>query len=819
MPSENAAFKKDHAEEERELLRLFLQKEGIDSQDKDIVSAESVQRIPLSWAQRRLWFLDRLRPGSDFYNVAFACELNGDLDAHALERSFQEIVRRHGALRTRFTVEEGEPSQKVEPSIDFRLERCDLSGANGPKGAEEHTQNRREDGVERLRQVLKLESAKPFDLERAPLLRGLLIRLREQAHILAVTVHHIVVDEWSMGVFLQEMALLYSAYAQGQESPFKEMPTQYVDYTLWQTQWFQGEVFLRQMSYWKQQLAGMPEHLELATDRPRSALTQHRGNTFKGTIPVEYWSRMKQFSRQEGATVFMALLAVYQVLLQRYTGQADFGIGTPITSRNHVRTEGMIGFCVNTLILRADLGGDPTFRELLQRVRKATLEAFDHQDLPLEKLVEELSPERRVSGAPLFQVMFSFTTTAGEAAPIRLPGIEMRPLSSDIVTAKYDLTLSAGDTEYPGVEFNYDVGLFDSDTIERMLYHYGVLIATSTAGPELRISDLAMLTQPEGQQLLVDWNRAESAAAPKCVHELFEEQARKTPLAQALAFEETSLTYAELNRRANRLAHYLRMMGVKAETKVAIGIDRGLEMVVGLLAVLKAGGAYVPLDLSYPQERLQFILENSAPSALLVRGDSQQSPGAVNEGIHIIDVEREEAFAHLPEIDLHRGDSGVDPESLAYVIYTSGSTGEPKGSEIPHRSIPGFIFETDYVPFGEGAVWLQHSSVSWDAATMELWSALLTGGRCVLARERVLTADRIRDYVRNRGVNTLWLTAALFNSIVENDVESLHGLKFLLTGGEAASVKHIRRVHDCLPELQIVNGYGPSECTVLDRKS
>src|SRR6266700_1933957 len=807
MPSERVILKKDQAEEERELLRLLLQKEGLDSEGRDIASAEASERIPLSWAQKRLWFLDRLQPGSDFYNVALACELHGDLIAAVLERSLQEIIRRHGALRTRFEVVDDEPVQRVETVVDFRLQLLELS-----------SQESVEERSKQAREILALEAAKPFDLGMAPLLRGMLIRLGEREHILALTVHHIVIDEWSMGVFLDEMARLYAAYVQGQESPLKELPIQYADYTLWQTQWFQGEVFVRQMDYWKKQLAGMPGHLELPTDKSRSALTQHRGGTVTGTIPAEYWGRMKSFSRQEGATVFMTLLAVYQVLLHRYTGQTDFGVGTPITNRNHVRTEGMIGFCVNTLIMRADLRGDSTFREVLQRVRKATLEAFDHQDLPLEKLVEELSPERRITGSPLFQVMFSFTTGAG--APPHLPGIEMRPMGSDVATAKYDLTLTAGDGEVPSLAFNYDSGLFDADTIERMLYHYGLLLATATAGDavridDVRISDLTMLRQEEIRQLLVEWNRPEAQGTQKCVHELFEKQARSRPHSPAIVFQTASLTYQELNRRANQLAHYLRALGVKPDARVAICVERGLEMVVGLLAILKAGGAYVPLDLSYPRERLRFMVEDSAPVAVLVRGDWQGVLGAIDEDIRVVDLAKESVFANLPETDLDRVQTGVDTESLAYVIYTSGSTGEPKGSEVPHRSIPGFIFGVDYVRFGEESVLLQHSSVSWDALTLELWPALLTGGRSVLAHPGVLTADQIGEYVRGHGINTLWLMAALFNSIVESDAQCLQGVKYLLTGGETASVTHVRRARKQLPEMRMVNGYGPSECTVF----
>lgn len=802
MSPERAVLKKDQAEEERDLLRLLLEKEGLGAQGGETASLETRERLPLSWAQKRLWFLDRLQPGSDFYNVVFTFGLRGDLNVPALERSLREVIRRHGALRTRFVVENGEPLQKVEASVEFRLPLLDL-------GSQESAEN----GRKRAQEIVEQEVAKPFDLGIAPLLRGVLVRLEEREHVLALSIHHIVVDEWSMGVLQQEMALLYAAYVQGQESPLQEMPMQYADYTLWQAQWLKGEVFVRQMEYWKRQLAGMPDLLELPTDKPRPTIPLHRGSTELATIDGEYWEKMKWFSRQEGASVFMTVLAIYQVLLLRYSGQADFGVGTPITNRSQVRMEGMIGFCVNTLIMRADLRGDPTFMEVLRRVKKATMEAFDHQDLPLERIVEELSPERQVSGAPLFQVMFTYMN--GKAEPLELPGVEMFPIVPEAITSKYDLTPLVIDGEIPRIYLNYDTGLFEAATIRRMFSHFGFLLASAITGPELRVWDLAMLSQEETQQLLVEWNPAEIQYGQKCVHELFEEQVRRAPKAPAIVFKDAFLTYEELNRRANQLAHYLRTVGVRPDARVAICLERDLDMVVGLVAVLKAGGAYVPLDLSYPQERLQFILDDSAPVALLARIDWQGLPSGINEGVRVIDLANEDAWRDLPETNLDRAETCVDPECLAYVIYTSGSTGEPKGSEIPHRSIGGFIFGTDYARFDEETVLLQHSSVSWDPLTLELWTALLTGGRSVLAHQRVSRAEEIREYVEGKGVNTLWLTAALFNSIVESDVRCLRGVEYLLTGGEAASVAHIRRAMEQLPEMRVVNGYGPSECTVF----
>src|SRR5215831_7976790 len=515
--------------------------------------------------------------------------------------------------------------------------------------------------------------------------------------------------------------------------------------------------------------------------------------------------------KAEGASLFMTLLAVFQVMMMKYTGQEDFGVGTPIANRSRTNIHGLIGYFVNTLVIRANLGAELTFREILRQVRQTALSAYEHQDLPFEKLVEELAPDRDLSRGPLIQVMFSVPRPAdSKFGPFQLSEFE-----ADIRTSKFDFAMYVEDSKEPKIAFNYSTDLFEAETIERMLGHYEQLLK-AVENPDQRVSELSLLTGEERKQLQ-EWSQTGSDySRGRTAAELFEECAARVPNNVAVEYQGQGLTYAELNRRANQLAHYLRTIGVKPETRVAIGVERVLEMVVGMVAVLKAGGAYVPLDLSYPEQRLRFILEDSAPVALLVRSDLQGMPGAIEAGIQMVDLGNEVVYESLPETNLDRAETGVDPENLAYVIYTSGSTGEPKGSEIPHRSIPGFVFGTDYVGFDEETVLLQHSSMSWDPPTLELWGPLLKGGRSVLAREqRVTSGEEIREYVRGKGVNTLWLTAALFNVIVESDVKSLEGLKYVMTGGEAASVAHIRRAMEQLPGLRVVNGYGPSECTVF----
>src|SRR5579864_7986244 len=816
MSSGRVVLKKDRLEEERELLRRLLEKEGLGTPSAQTAQGVAQEQIPasssedsgarptlfpLSCQQEQLWFLDRFEPSSDFYNVLMTWSLKGDLDVSALERSLQEVVRRHEILRTCFVMgEDEEPKQKVVgEKLDVPLPLMDLRTLEAG------------DREEQAKKIVAEQGSKAFDLSQAPLLRGVLVRTGEKEHVLALTLHHIICDEWSLEVLMEELDKLYEAYGRGEESPLPELGMQYGEYALEQREELRGEKFQQQMEYWKAQLAGMPRVLELPTDHARPAQQSFRGGIQQRSLESDLLDGLTALGRAEGASVFMTLLAVFQVLLMRYSGQEDFGVGASIVNRSRTNTHRMIGFFVNTLVIRANLGGDPTFREVLRQVRQTALNGYDHQDLPFEKLVEELAPDRDVSRNPIVQVMFAVNRPTDS----KFGSIELGEFGADIRTSKFDLSMMIEESRQAKIAFNYSSDLFEAETIARMLGHYERLLKGVIEKPERRVWELPLLTDQERDQLEKWSQTGKDYERDRTIAELFERCAARTPKAVAVEYEGRELTYGELNRKANQLAHYLRTLGVKPDSRVAIGMDRGLEMVVGMVAVLKAGGAYVPLDLSYPEERLQFILEDSAPVALLARSDLQGLPARIPEGTHVFDPGNEFVYEDLPETNLDRAETGVDPECLAYVIYTSGSTGEPKGSEIPHRSIPGFIFGTDYVRFDEETVLLVHSSVSWDAFTLELWAALLRGGRSVLAYERIQSAQEIRKYVQARGVNTLWLTAALFNSIVESDVECLCGVKYLMTGGEAASVAHIRRAMQQLPGMQVVNGYGPSECTVF----
>ena len=554
------------------------------------------KNLPLSFAQQRLWFLDQLEPGSAVYNVPGALRIKGSLDAEVLERCFNEIVRRHEALRTTFSTVEEEPVQVIAASANVSLPVIDLS---------RFSETEREDEARRL---AREEADKPFDLRQGPLFRTALIRLGKYDHVLLLTLHHIVSDGWSMGVLYRELSALYQAFANEEPSPLADLPIQYADFAVWQRDWLRGEVLENQLSYWKKQLDGIPAVLNFPTDRPRPARQSYRGARQSIELSSELTQGLKTLSRKEGVTLYMTLLAAFQILLHRYTGQDDIVVGSPIANRNRIEIEGLIGFFVNTLVLRTDHSGNPTFRELLRRVRETALEAYAHQDLPFEKLVEELRPDRDLSRSPLFQAMFVFQNApVGE---LNCKGLNVSPMRMAGETTKFDLTLSVNEGA-PGLRagLQYRTDLFDDATITRFLGHFKILLEGIVANPEQRISDLPILSEAEKHQVLVEWNETKrDYPKDKCVHQLFEEQVKRTPETVAVVFEDQQLTYRELNSQANQLAHYLKKLGVGPETLVGICVERSLEMIVGLLGILKAGGAYVPLDPGYPKERLGFML-------------------------------------------------------------------------------------------------------------------------------------------------------------------------------------------------------------------
>src|SRR5438094_630468 len=625
--------------------------------------------FPVSSGQQRLWFLERFQPGSSLYNIPIAVRMEGPLDATLLSQAINQIIRRHEILRTRFELHNGQPVQIVAPSMTLNVPVADLGSL--PRA------NRQTEAM----RLASEEAQRPFDLSRLPLARVNLLRLSATEHILLLTVHHIIFDGWSLTVFFRELAAIYERLRAGKPADLPELPIQYADFAVWQ----QGRLKLleRDLAWWKRHLSGPLPILELPTDRPRAAVQTYRGAVESAVFPSDLSLPLQELGQRQDATLFMTLLAAFQTLLYRYTGQEEVLVGSPVAGRNLKETENVIGLFINTVVLRGDLSGNPTFRELLGRVRETAVDAYAHDEAPFEKLVEELQPARNLSHAPLFQVMFALEHAPLES--VHWPGLKLAQLPLDTGTAKFDLTLYMVQSASALMErMEYNTDLFDPATIQRMLAHFQVLLQEIVADPGRRISNLPLLTETERQQFFTDWNRIQAGCSwEKPLHELFESQVAKSPDAVAVVFGEQALTYRELDRGANQVAHHLRRLGVRPDTLVGICLDRCFEMIIGLLGILKAGGAYVPLDPTYPRQRLAFMLEDSgAPLVLTQRRLLDVLPRGVARFV-CLDTE----WKRIAREDQEKPPGSVLSENLAYVIYTSGSSGQPKGVQIPHRAI------------------------------------------------------------------------------------------------------------------------------------
>jgi amino acid adenylation domain-containing protein len=673
--------------------------------------------VPLSYAQERLWLLNRLQPGSAAYNMSTALRLEGELDLPAVERVLSELARRHESLRTRFGLADGQGTQVIDPPAPLPLGVVDLSALAGDDQAAE-TQRR-----------VQAEAETPFDLERGPLFRASLLRLGAEEHVLLVTMHHIVSDGWSLGVLTRELAALYEAFRRGRPSPLPEPELQYADYALWQRGWLQGEALEAQLAYWREKLSDAPAALELPTDRPRPPAASFRGASLPFSVPQEVSAALSELARREGATLFMVLLAAFQTVLSRWSGQDDVVVGSPIAGRTHSRTENLIGFFVNTLALRTDLSGDPSFAELVRRVKETALGAYAHQDLPFEKLVAELAPVRDLSRQPVFQAMFTLQNTP--QTRVELEGLTLSGLSADQVAAKFDLTLSVTERDQElFANLDYAVDLFDPDTVGRIAQALQRVLEQAAASPERRLSDLDLLGEDERRRLLVDWNNTDAPyPETRCLHELVGEQAGRTPEATAVICGERTLSYAELDGRANQLAHHLRDLGVGPEVVVGLCLERSPEMIVGLLGILKAGGAYLPLDPDYPQERLAFMLADAAAPVIVTQ--ASLLPQFPEHAALVVQID-----ADAPGINAHpttAPEVRTDPANLAYVIYTSGSTGRPKGVSLHHGILALWAWTEREI----GREALQRvvagTSVCFDLSVFELFFALCSGGTALIA--------------------------------------------------------------------------------------
>ena len=766
-----------------------------------VLPVERTALLPLSFAQERLWFLNRMEPESAFYNHPLAVRLEGALDARVLERALGEIVRRHEALRTTFPERDGAPVQVIAPFAGFTLPLEDLSALD--EAAREAEVTRLVDG----------EAGRVFDLAAGPLCIARLLRLGEAEHVLLLSMHHIVTDGWSMPVLFRELWTLYDACREGRASPLPELAVQYADYAVWQRQQLRGRVIDRQLAYWRERLVGAPPLLDLPTDHPRPAAPSYGGAVERVALPAALVERLQALGRAEGATLYMVLLGAFQLLLGRYAGTDDVVVGSPIAGRTRGEVEGLIGFFVNTLVLRADLGGNPGFREVLRRVRDVTLGAYEHQDLPFERLVAELQPDRRAGAAPFVQVMFMLDEAAG--AGDAAPPVRVTPVEPETGTAKFDLLLAlAQDGSGLAGELAYSTDLFDRDTIRRMLGHLERVLEQVADDAALRASELELLRPAERALVLEEWNRTSAAyPAGASLQQLFAEQAARTPDAVAVTFDDASLTYRQLDERANRLAHHLAALGVGPEARVGLCLERGPELVVAILAILKAGGAYVPLDPAYPRERLAFMLADSAVRVLVTQDSLHAALPAAEAGVAVVSIDREREAIGARRAD----DPGVasGPRGLAYVIYTSGSTGTPKGVAVEHRSVVRLVRGANYASLGPDEVILQAAPVSFDASTLELWGALLNGGRLVLMPGANPSLEELGRALVRHGVTTLWLTAGLFQVMVQERLEDLAGVRQLLAGGDVLPVDAVARVRRRFPALRLINGYGPTENTTF----
>ena len=753
--------------------------------------------IPLSFAQQRLWFIDQLEPQHPFYNLPVAARMRGRLDVDALARALGEVVRRHESLRTTFTCCEGRPEAHVQPDIDVPLDKVDLSGLD-PAEQEAQVQAR-----------LTEYARRPFDLERGPLLRSLLVRLGEEDHVVLLSMHHIVSDGWSMGVLLREMTVLYEAFRRGHESPLAPLPLGYGDFAAWQQKWLSGETLNRQLAYWEEQLSGSPPLLELPTDKPRPPIPSFHGATEPLELSAELTARLESLARGEGVTLYMLLLSAFNALLSRYSGQDDICVGTPIANRTREELEGLVGFFVNTLVLRTDLSGDPRFDELLQRVRDITLEAYAHQDVPYEKVVEALQPRRSRSHAPLFQVAFVY-----QNAPLELPAaagsndegaLGIRPIEVHNGTAKYDLTLflwQDGGRLRGRVEYNTDV--FEGATVARLGRHLERLLEAVSANPAETLSRLPLLSDVERERILGDWSASPRAREVKaCVHEMFEAQVRRTPDAVAVEFQDQRVTYRELNERANRLAHQLRRLGVAPEVIVGLALERSVETFIALLGIMKAGGAFVPLDADLPKRRLELILaETQAPVVL-----TQESLAGRFDGLatQLVFVEESAEVDDNAEVV-----SRSKPDHLAYVIYTSGSTGTPKGVLIEHGNLAGRIVDMlDVFHVDANTRFLQFASLSFDASLPEIFTPLVSGGTiCLPSTEERMPGAPLTRYMREKNVTIATLPPSVVAVMPD---EELPSLQTLVTAGEPCSEKIVAR---WAPGRRFLNAYGPTETTI-----
>jgi amino acid adenylation domain-containing protein len=766
------------------------------------LSAEDVFVFPASFAQQRLWLLYQLEPGSPHYNLPAAVRLRGSLNLGALEQSLNEIVRRHESLRTTFAAVDEQPMQVIASALTLDLPVIDL---------------RQLPDFDRETQARKLaieEALHPFDLVHGPLMRANLLRLDREDHVLLLTMHHIISDEWSNDIFWEEMTTLYKAFCAKEPSPLPDPAIQYADFAQWQRQWLEGEVQEKQLSYWKQQLGGDLHRLQLPTDRLRPAVQTYRGSSQSLVMPQKLADTLKVLGQQEGATMFMTLLAAFKVLLFRYTGQEDILVGTPIANRTRAELERVIGFFVNTLCLRANLSGDPSFRELLGQVREVALDAYSHQDLPFEKLVQELQPERDSSYNPLFQVMFD---TPNPSIFPQLPGLSMSIMEIERKTAHFDLTISMTEaTEGLKTMAYYNTDLFNAATITRMLEHFQILLEGIAADPDQRLSELPLLTPEERHRLLVEWNDTHADYPnDRCIHQLFEVQVEKTPDAIAASFEDRQMTYRQLNEMANQVGLLLLGRGIGRGSYVPILMGRNIDVAISMLAVMKTGAAFVPLDIDWPTERIKQVLGDLDSEVILVNHTTPFEEEELGRSFLMVDQQ-------VPSNAILNLNVDMDSGEPIYAIYTSGSTGKPKAAVVLHQGITNrFSWMNEFFGVETAAAVLQTTPHIYDSAVWQLFWPLINGGKTVIPSPGMETdADYLSTLIGKQEITITDFVPSVFNTIVPQLVsdsiirQKLRSLRSIIVGGEEITPGTTYSFMAHFPHVRVINLYGPTEASI-----
>ena len=740
---------------------------------------------PLSFSQERLWFIDQYEHNAT-YNSPIAVKLIGKLNINVLVKTFSEIVRRHEVLRTNFVTINDTPWQYIHDKSKFEFKIVDQSHLSSDEG------NRK------IQELIEIEVQKPFDLSNDSLIRLVLYRINDEEYTLFLNKHHIISDGWSFSVLISEISILYKAFSQDKPSPLQELPIQFADYAIWQREHIEGELLQKQSNYWKGKLEGVPI-LELPTDKPRPAELSFKGDFMQFSLDKAIIEKLNAYSKENNVTLFMTLLSVFKVLLNKYTGQDDVCVGSPIANRTRKELEPLIGFFVNTLSLRSDVNQDLSFSDFLSKVKTTTLEAYENQDLPFEKVVDAVHPERNLAYSPLFQVVMALQNNP--VSELSFGDVSLQPIKFKMGVSKFDLTLNFTETteELFGV-IEYSTDLFEKDRIERMIRHFKVLVDSILSNPAARISELEILSRKEKDQLLIEWNDTDTDyPKEKCIHHIFEEQVEKTPNNVAVVFGDEKLTYRQLNEKSNQFAHYLESRYTTgSDVLIGVKLDRSIEMLVSILGILKSGSAYVPIDPGYPQDRIDYMLSDSRCEVLV---DAEEYAGFMADHTSFSDLNLEVS---------------IDSSDLCYVIYTSGSTGYPKGVMIEHGSVIRLVMNNDYMSLSPQDNVLSLSTFVFDGSIFDVFGSLLNGSNLIIpTQDEVLDFSKLNDLIEKEKVSVFFITTALFNSIVDSTFFTLDTVRSILFGGELVSVPHVNKFKNTYSNIDLLHVYGPTENTTF----